>query len=201
MSSPFFTRTKYDSCASNRTDLENKRAFTIQTDSNTRKVQRCHASFGRNGGLSGGVPDSIIDVSSDLRGQTRLLTRCPESRHNPLKNCENCDNCNDGIPCGCFHCKQTKELNMCDNALVPEYTRLNKGCNLPGLTINRFDPLCDPIQMEGQSLPIAGSNTRIAVKDQFVKAKQESGMATRGGGTGTAVACNFITSQKRSFCQ
>lgn len=122
------------------------------------------------------VPSSVIDTESDLRNQTRILSRCASSRFDPTKldNCKDCNQCNEGLPCGCSHCKQTKyenNLKECEKSrLIPEYTRVNKPCNIfSGITINRFDPLCDDLQDANkiQSNSYIGTNTRLEIKDAF----------------------------------
>lgn len=205
MSQNFFTRTKYDSCASNKTDLENKHAFSITTDTNSLPGtgKRCFTSF--NSGYNGahGVPKNFVDVSSELRGQTRSITRCPESRYNPVLNCSDCSNCNDGLPCGCNHCKKNNEdFLRCDSdSLNPEYTRLNKACNIfSGITIDRFDPLIRETQVP-ESILIAGKNTRIQSKDQFKQIQEQKGLIKPSVNLSniTSVSCKKVN--KRSFCQ
>jgi hypothetical protein len=123
------------------------------------------------------IPSNSIDIENDLRNSTRQLSRCPESRFDPtkLENCKSCDNCNQGLPCGCYHCKDTKTQNKlnetsdCDK-LIPEYTRINKPCNIfNGISINRFNPLCEDLQDTNkiQSNSYIGTNTRLQVKDTF----------------------------------
>ena len=62
------------------------------------------------------------------------------------------------------------------NNLVPEYTRINKPCNIfSGISINRFHPLCEDLQDTNkiQSNSYIGTSTRLQVKDAFNKARQE----------------------------
>ena len=203
MSQNFFTRTKYDPCASNKTDLENKHAFSITTDSSSLPGKRCFSSF--NSGYNGahGVPNNFVDVSSELRGQTRIITRCPGSRFNPVLNCTDCSNCSDGLPCGCDHCKKKNDdyLQCSSDNLNPQYTRLNKACNIfSGITIDRFDPLIKEVQIPESSL-IAGKNTRIQSKDQFKQIQQEKGLVKPAVDISrvNSVSCKKLN--KRSFCQ
>jgi hypothetical protein len=67
------------------------------------------------------------------------------------------------------------KLNECsDNGLVPEYTRLNKSCNVfSGITINRFHPLCEDLQQLNKihSNSYIGTNTRLQIKDSYKSKK------------------------------
>lgn len=165
-----FTRTKYDQCASNKKDAENIHAFNLNVDSSTQNVKTCHSVMSSINSYNGayGVPQSQIDISSELRGQTRSLSKCPGSRYNPMINCTDCEKCNVGLPCGCDHCKKSQNLPACSGLLSPSFTRLNKPCNIfSGITINRFDPLIENVQENAQSLPQSGVNTRLQVKDSF----------------------------------
>jgi hypothetical protein len=98
------------------------------------------------------VPVDSIDIESELRGQTQILSKCPKpSTAKPY---------------------ETKLKDCVDKKLVPEYTRLNKPCNIfAGISINRFDPLYDDIQnfQRIQSNTYIGANTRLQVKDAFQK--------------------------------
>lgn len=196
MSDNFFTRTKYDSCASNKTDLENKHIFSIKTDSKSLPGQRCFTSFSSGYNGAHGVPDNIIDVSSDLRGQTRLLTRCPESRHNPMLACKG-----NGVEfdADSLTCKKNNENYVsCDDPMSPQYTRLNKPCNIfSGITIDRFDPMIRKVQIESSDL-IAGKNTRIQAKDQFKEQHQQQQKSVDMLNVKPA-GCKKI--HKRNFCQ
>jgi hypothetical protein len=93
-----------------------------------------------------------------------------------MANCTDCTNCNEGLPCGCSHCVKTKIefLKDCNDVkttfLTPEYTRVKRPCNiLSGITINRFDPLCDDLQSLNkiQDNSYIGTNTRLSVRDTF----------------------------------
>jgi hypothetical protein len=171
-----FTRTKYDSCALNKTDKENIHQLNLNIDPSIQNVSMCHPSVTTLNSYNGayGVPQTSIDISSELRGQKRIISRCPETRYNPMINCNNCEKCDSGIPCDCSHCKEMKSIKLCDESFNPQFTRLNKPCNIfAGINIDRFDPLCENIQMNAQSLPISGVNTRLIAKDSF-EAKRET---------------------------
>ena len=105
------------------------------------------------------IPAKTVDFESELRGQTRNSSRCPSHKFNPSTDKFDTDNV---VP-----------MNKCaNNDLVPEYTRLNKSCNVfAGVSINRFDYLCDDLQditkIHGNSF--IGSNTRLVIKDALKK--------------------------------
>ena len=155
-----FTRNLYDDCALQKKDQESTDPFKWVTDQSvTESKQSCYqgaSPYMHNPFRS--IPSSSIDIESDLRGQTLNLSRCPTHKFNP----------NNQKP-------HVTQLNDCaDNGLVPEYTRLNKSCNmLSGISINRFNPLCEDIQKLDKIHDNAyiGTNTRLQVKDAY-KSKQ-----------------------------
>lgn len=172
-----FSRSLYDDCNIEKKNLESTGPFKYMTEPVHESKADCflnatpfqHNTF-RN------IPSASIDIDSDLRNQTRLLSRCPETRFDPTKldNCQKCEKCNSGLPCDCAHCKQTKyenKLKNCENnGLTPAYTRVKKPCNIfSGITINRFNPLFEDLQDANkiQSNSFIGTNTRLLVKDAF----------------------------------
>lgn len=153
-----FTRTSYDECALQQKDAQNTEMFTRIADSSVTEVDRpCllgASPFMHNPFKS--IPSDIIDAESDLRGQTRIQSKCAITRFNP-----------ETAP------KYTFSLNECtDINLVPEYTRTNRPCNIfSGISINRFNPLCDnPQDLKMiHSNTYIGSNTRLQIKDAHAK--------------------------------
>jgi len=178
-----FTNSLYDECNLEKKHQESTSAFDWITDSVYEHKDSCHVGvspFMHNQFRS--IPSNAIEIENDLRNQTRLLSRCPGTRFDPtkLENCKDCKNCNQGLPCGCSHCQDTKQLfKLADcktNNLVPEYTRINKPCNIfSGISINRFHPLCEDLQDTNkiQSNSYIGTSTRLQVKDAFNKAREE----------------------------
>ena len=58
----------------------------------------------------------------------------------------------------------------CTNQLIPEQSRpVGKACNLPGVFINRFEPLCDNLQdlKTIDSNRKIGVDTRNTIKDSY----------------------------------
>ena len=174
-----FTNSLYDNCNIAKKDQESTGPYNWITDSVYESNNPCfvkQAPFMHNQFQS--IPSNLIDSESDLRNQTRVLSRCPETRYDPTKldNCQFCNNCNQGLPCGCKHCKLTKyeaKFNDCVSPfLIPSYTRIQKPCNIfSGININRFNPLCDDLQDANliQSNSYIGTNTRLNVRDAFRK--------------------------------
>jgi hypothetical protein len=172
-----FTNSLYDSCNTDKKNQESISPYNWITDQVRESTNPCYVNqspFTHNQTKS--IPANLVDAESDLRNQTRMLSRCPETRFDPTKldNCKDCTKCNSGLPCGCTHCKQSKyenKLNDCVSPfLTPNYTRVNKSCNIfSGITINRFNPLYSDLQDTNkiQSNSYIGSNTRLAVKDAF----------------------------------
>jgi hypothetical protein len=153
-----FTRNLYDKCALDQKDQESQAAFKWATDSQVpESTSACHVAtspFMQNPFKS--IPKTIVDIESDLRGQTRQSGKCTIHKFDPAQQ------------------KPYKApIKDCvDERLIPEYTRTNKACNIfSGITINRFHPLCDEMQDLNKihDNSIIGVNTRLQVKDAFKK--------------------------------
>ena len=155
-----FTRAAYDECELKKQFAESTAQFDWATDYNViESKESCFeatAPFMHNPFKS--IPSDAVDIESELKGQTRNLSRCPENKFDPTK----------------FK-PINVELKECkDKSLVPEYTRSNRSCNvLSGISINRFNPLCEDYTVNVQSNTYIGSNTRLLVKDTF-EAKRKS---------------------------
>jgi len=153
-----FTRSRYDDCALNKTYQESTSPFDWVTDKSvieSKEVCFQGASpFMHNPFRS--IPMESVDIESDLRGQNVDFSRCPEKKFNPNKQ----------------NPVKNKTLIDCDNTLVPNYTRVGRACNvLSGISINRFHPLCEDFQEINKihDNTYIGTNTRLAVKDAFIK--------------------------------
>lgn len=156
-----FTRATYDNCAIEKKDQESTAPFNWVTDNTiSESKQVCFQStspFMQNPFKS--VPSSAIDIESDLRGHKFMVSKCPTHKYDPEKS--------DHIDFQINECK--------DNGLVPEYTRVNKSCNIfSGMNINRFHPLCEDLQKVNKihNNSFIGTNTRLQIKDAF-RAKQK----------------------------
>lgn len=152
-----FSRALYDDCSLKKKNQESVAPFEWATDSSViESKQSCYfaaSPFMHNPFNS--VPSNIVDIESDLKGQTRQLSKCPETRFNP----------------NTAKALQWAQLPECvSKDLVPEYTRLNRSCNvLSEVSINRFNPLCSNPQESNKihSNEFIGTNTRLQIKDAF----------------------------------
>ena len=157
-----FTNSLYDECNLNKKQQESEGQFKWVTEPIYEHKDSCKidaSPFMHNHFKS--IPSNAVDIESELRNQTRLLSRCPETRFNPSK--VTSDN------------KFTSNLENCKTQdLTPQYTRINKPCNIfSGISINRFHPLCEDLQDTNkiQSNSYIGTNTRLQVKDAFNDAR------------------------------
>lgn len=118
---------------------------------------KCHMSYpgflGAMGGQGFGIGPDRVDIDSDLRGQSRLQSKCASHKYNPnsYKYCGACGNCNQGLPCGCAHCKtrDVSGLKDCRPGIIPVEsldTRAFESCNPSrNAYLDRFDYVCkDP---------------------------------------------------------
>lgn len=156
-----FTRNLYDDCELQTLEKESAGPGKYATDILTAEPKNaCYigiSPFQHNQFYS--IPQQNVDVESDLYGRTRNLSRCPDKKYNPHRD-------NKQFPYTLRDCEKQE--------LVPEHTRLKRPCNvLSGISINRFDPLCEDIQLLRtiHNNSYIGSNTRLFVKDTF-KAKE-----------------------------
>lgn len=134
---------------------------------------KCHMAYpgfiGALGGQGFGIGPDRVDIDSDLRGQTRLLTNCPTHKYNPYsyKYCGACQNCNQGLPCGCNHCKTVdiSGLKDCRPGIIPIEsldTRAFDACNpARDAYIDRFDYLCANPQSVSRIFYTPSEKTRL----------------------------------------
>lgn len=156
-----FTRTTSDTCALEAKNKESVGPYAWVTDANIKEnKESCFlgtAPYSHNPFRS--IPENFVDFESELKGLTRDNSKCSTHKFNP--NLASTINF---------------KWNECsDNKLVPEYTKLNKSCNvLSGITINRFNPLCDDPQelTKIHDNNYIGSNTRLIIKDAFKQSKK-----------------------------
>ena len=157
-----FTRTAYDECALKKKNQETLSPFEWITDSNlVESKQVCYHStspFMQNPFKS--IPPNAVDIENELRGSNFKNSKCPDDKYNPKNP---------------YTSKFNIELNECgENDLIPEYTRVNKPCNIfSGMNINRFHPLCEDLQnvQKIHDNSFIGMNTRLQIKDTYSKKK------------------------------
>lgn len=156
-----FTNSLYDECNTKKKYQESTGPFNWITQSVYESPDSCfqdQSPYMHNNFNS--IPSSKIDTESELRNQSRHLSRCPSKKYDPSKAQES--------PIDAFIKTDCKKIKM---SLEPEYTREKKPCNLSGININRFNPLCDNLQdiTTIHSNSYIGRNTRLLVKDAFTK--------------------------------
>lgn len=159
-----FTRSAYDTCALETKNKESTAPGEYSTD--VAVIENKEACFlGASPFMQNpfnSIPTNVIDIESNLRGQTNNLSKCAEHKFNP----------NSETPI------DYKWKECFDKRLVPEYTRTDRPCNiLSGITINRFHPLCDDFQELNQihHNTYIGSNTRLQIKDAFKEQQNKDG--------------------------
>jgi hypothetical protein len=155
-----FTRDIYDPCEYKKYKQESEGPFKWLSQDVYEQQNECHVDqspFMRNN-ESQGINRQNIDVESELLNMTRQLGRCPEMKYNP--------NDNVFVPKYKTDCK--------DSRLVPQYTRVDKPCNVFSgvstldLTLN---PLCSDLQDYNRihRNSYIGSNTRLMSRDTYAK--------------------------------
>jgi hypothetical protein len=154
-----FTRDKYDSCEYDKYLQESTAPFQWLSDSIYENNSHClvdQSPFLQ--GSAYGIQRNDIDVDSELKNITRANSRCPDKKYDPSK-----------------HTVQTPPSfsNCQDSRLVPEYTRVEKPCNLSGVSTFHLSvhPLCNDLQ-DLQKIHLnsySGVNTRLVTRDTFSK--------------------------------
>jgi hypothetical protein len=149
-----FANLNYDTCSLAKKENENKHHFEWTTDINYGKSKsECFVGlspFSHRPNKS--ISNNLVDIESELFGQTRPLSKCPSVQYSPLKTVK----------------RKIPKLKNCNNFLDPSYTRVKKSCNIfSGININRFDPLCEDFQSMNkiQENCYIGANTRLNVQD------------------------------------
>lgn len=179
------TRAIHDDCAYKRRLHESTSPLLYQINPVANEsCTKCHQAYpgfiGTMGGMGFGIGPDRVDIDSDLRGQTRLLTNCPTHKYNPTSyrhcNC-NCENCHQGLPCGCAHCqsRDVSGLRDCRPGIIPIEsldTRSFDACNSQkDQYLNRFDILCGNPQDPNRIFNVPservrlGANTRQNMRD------------------------------------
>lgn len=152
------TRASYDDCAYATRLHESTSPLLYQINPEAyESCKKCHQAYpgfiGKMGGMGFGIGPDRVDIDSDLRGQTRLQSRCPSHKYNPhsYNYCGACTKCDQGLPCGCPHCRtrDVSGLKDCRPGIIPveaQDTRAFDSCNPTRAPyIDRFDYLgCNP---------------------------------------------------------
>ena len=180
------TRGIYDQCAYNHRLMESTSPLGYQINPIAyESCHKCHQAYpgfvGHLGGVGFGIGPDRVDMESDIRGQTRLLSRCPSKKYDPTKykNCNTYEKFEGGLPCG------DNKVNVNDMSYMPDCTpgilptesldsRNFNGCSdLNGIFINRFDHVCanpqDPnrVFFYKNTNRRLGEETRLDMKDRY----------------------------------
>jgi hypothetical protein len=97
----------YDSCAYQKelqqsTDPLKYALYTGKFENSA----KCRIEFGQVGGNGVSLFNgNLVDLESDLRGQTRQASICPCSKYSPKCNNSNCNNKGRGVPCSSSNCQ------------------------------------------------------------------------------------------------
>lgn len=155
-----FSRAKYDTCNLQKTEQESTGPFNWTTDSSITN-QACHVNHSPYIPYNKGQGLYDVEAESELYGITRAFSKCPEHKYLPSESN-----------------KYTKKhLNECSNNtnqfLEPQFTRTKRPCNvLSGITINRFEYLCEDPQANIHENTFIGTNSRLAYRDHYKQTKQ-----------------------------
>jgi hypothetical protein len=115
-----FNRTLYDPLAAQQVNQDNISTLTYTLYPGKFQNQRpCRMALGIVGGNNVSIDyTNMVDIESDLRGQTRKITRAVNGQYAP--SCDLCYNCMSGLPCGCEKCqKPKKHLASCQMIRYP----------------------------------------------------------------------------------
>ncbi len=110
-----FTRQRYDTCNYDKQLDESTSVLSYILDpSKHYNCNECMVSFGIVGGnTTSRYAGNMVDLESDLRGQTRILSDCPERKFQPgtIVQGQVTNGCKpgcgtDGLPCGSLECRK-----------------------------------------------------------------------------------------------
>ena len=116
-----FTRQMYGTCATKKRTEESTGILSYLMDPNKfYNCNPCRIEMGTTGGNQVSLYDgNIVDLESDLRGQTRQASHCPSSLYLPGTVVQGNDaykcgpECGaDGLPCGKRGCRQEKLVHL-----------------------------------------------------------------------------------------
>ena len=113
-------RLSYDNCAYQKS-LEQSTAPLdyMMYEGKYNNTAKCRIEFGVVGGNDVSLySGNLVDLESDLRGQTRYASSCPSKMYNP-----NCASLMNGLPSDDPKCKSLKLKNL-------------KNCNYPNTHLN-----------------------------------------------------------------
>ena len=110
-----FNRPRYDPCAFDKSLNESTSVLTYVLDPNKfYNCNQCRVEFGVTGGNNVSLFNgNLVDLESELRGQTRAYSRCPSRKFIPgtviqgrVFNGCNAACSTSGLPCGSLACRK-----------------------------------------------------------------------------------------------
>lgn len=116
-----FNRLKYDSCAYDKRLDESTSVLTWILDPNKYyNCNECRMEFGLVGGNNvSRYVGNLVDLESDLRGQTRVASDCPSKKYIPgtIVQGQVTNDCKpgcgtSGLPCGSLSCRNEKVKHL-----------------------------------------------------------------------------------------
>lgn len=116
-----FTNLLYDPCATKKRTEESTSVLSYLMDANKYyNPNPCRIEMGTVGGNNVSLYEgNMVDLESDLRGQTRVASQCPSNYYLPgtvvqgrdVKKCT--PDCGaDGLPCGNAECRRKKLVHL-----------------------------------------------------------------------------------------
>ena|SRR3989338_2963381 len=129
-----FTRGLYDVCNYDRRLDESTSVLTHLLDpSRYYNCNECRVQFGTVGGNTvSRYNGNMVDLESDLRGQTRILSDCPERKYQPgtVIQGQSSNGCRpgcgtDGLPCGSLECRKDNLVHLPTCELIQYGPKIN----------------------------------------------------------------------------
>ena len=130
-------RLMYDTCAyKKRLDESVGPLNYVLYPGKYENCSKCRIELGVTGGNNVSLfSGNLVDLESDLRGQTREASLCPSKKYQPR--CKSCPDNHSGIPCGSLKCQE----------------KMN---NLPGCQMFKYPPTVKtpPTKIDSCNYPI-----------------------------------------------
>ena len=106
-------RLMYDQCAYSKRLEESSGPFNYTMyPGKYSSTSQCRIELGIVGGNNvSKFSGNLVDLESDLRGQTRVASKCPIQKYTP--GCDNARTDGDGTPCGLVDASTLKNLPSC----------------------------------------------------------------------------------------
>jgi hypothetical protein len=116
-------RLSYDACAYQKTIQQSTSPLEYMLFAGKyENCAKCRMEFGVVGGNGVSLfSGNLVDLESDLRGQTRLKSKCPTTMYNPTSEKKDCNNGSNGIPYSSPDCQiKLKHQPSCQMQYFPK---------------------------------------------------------------------------------